>query len=731
MFFFIVNLGLKANAQCEVNPVANQTVCNNTATTAINFTGTATTFNWTNNTQSIGLAASGTGNIASFTALNISASPVTASITVTPSTGACTGTPVNFTITVNPSPVVNVTPVNTCGGISGGACSALTASGADSYIWSPTGGLYNNCPQTIPYSGANLATVYAAPTSYTAYTVMGTNTSTGCNNTATAYVNYTPPAPVTTPPSVNMCLGDPAVKIKVNAGLPVTPAIWTPATGLFMDPASTVPYVAGTPRDSVWAKPTPAGVYTYQVTTQSVPVPMCTTTTNFVANNSNATVTFNIKNNHPVPIVLSQISSQTLTAVSTNVSVYYKTSPVFGLPGAISTANGWNLFGTANILGTGTGLQTFLTGLSLAIPAGITYGICLQATTSAGAPNLAYSTISPGNYIFNDGACELITGTNIGYSGAAVPAAPTTTPSGFVGSVYFSQGIAACTSPPCLVVVTVGQAVTVTTHPANKTVCVGSIATFAVNATGTGPFTYQWQQSSNAGATYTNIVSGGVFSGVNTGTLTINPAPSSMNGYYFRVVVNGNSACAAATSNFAVLTVYSAPTIIIWAYPYTKLLPLLTTTISSSVSPNPGAVYTWFKDGAIVPGANADTILVNFSNLGLYHLRVTDIGGCTNVSDTLRIRDSTLFAREIYVYPNPSPGGQFQIRLNMTSNNVLTRKLIVYDNKGLRLLTKSFNQTIPYEKIDVDIRAYGRGIYWVEIEDANGKRIDMKRVIIL
>ena len=51
------------------NAVPNQVVCNNAATTAVNFrsptTGGTIVYNWTNNTPSIGLAASGTGNIAS------------------------------------------------------------------------------------------------------------------------------------------------------------------------------------------------------------------------------------------------------------------------------------------------------------------------------------------------------------------------------------------------------------------------------------------------------------------------------------------------------------------------------------------------------------------------------------------------------------------------------------------------------------------------------------------
>ncbi len=73
----------------DVTQPADQTVCNNTATAAVNFTGSVpgTTFNWANNTPSIGLAASGSGNIVSFTATNGTNAPVTATVTVTPSTG--------------------------------------------------------------------------------------------------------------------------------------------------------------------------------------------------------------------------------------------------------------------------------------------------------------------------------------------------------------------------------------------------------------------------------------------------------------------------------------------------------------------------------------------------------------------------------------------------------------------------------------------------------------------
>jgi hypothetical protein len=111
-----------------VNPTAlmdqpgDQTVSNGSSTAAVNFTssntGGTTTYSWTNNTTSIGLGASGTGNISSFTAINSGVVPVVATIIVTPTftSGAvsCPGPPTTFTITVNPKPILVITNQSVC-----------------------------------------------------------------------------------------------------------------------------------------------------------------------------------------------------------------------------------------------------------------------------------------------------------------------------------------------------------------------------------------------------------------------------------------------------------------------------------------------------------------------------------------------------------------------------------------------------------------------------------------
>jgi len=96
-----------------VNAVNDLSVCAGDQVVVGNFSGSAgTAYTWTNTATSIGLPASGNGNIASFTAMNNSATDVRATITVTPYNFGpngidnlglgddCTGTPTTFTITV-------------------------------------------------------------------------------------------------------------------------------------------------------------------------------------------------------------------------------------------------------------------------------------------------------------------------------------------------------------------------------------------------------------------------------------------------------------------------------------------------------------------------------------------------------------------------------------------------------------------------------------------------------
>ncbi|MDI9533350.1 MAG: hypothetical protein QM238_06825, partial [Bacteroidota bacterium] len=106
---------ITVNPSGQVNKPADQVHCNNASVPELTFTtnrsGGTTTYAWTNSNTAIGLGASGTGNLPSFTATNSGTAPISATITVTPTFTnggqSCSGPSQTFTITVNPSGQVN------------------------------------------------------------------------------------------------------------------------------------------------------------------------------------------------------------------------------------------------------------------------------------------------------------------------------------------------------------------------------------------------------------------------------------------------------------------------------------------------------------------------------------------------------------------------------------------------------------------------------------------------
>ncbi|HNY01890.1 MAG TPA: Ig-like domain-containing protein, partial [Bacteroidales bacterium] len=135
---------ITVNPLGQVNKPADQVLCNNTFTTQVDFstsnTGGSTTYSWTNNTPSIGLAATGSGSsIASFKAVNAGTAPVTATITVTPTFANggtnCQGSSQSFTITVNPNPTVNSASTKTICSNSTVNYTITSATTGTTYTW--------------------------------------------------------------------------------------------------------------------------------------------------------------------------------------------------------------------------------------------------------------------------------------------------------------------------------------------------------------------------------------------------------------------------------------------------------------------------------------------------------------------------------------------------------------------------------------------------------------------
>ena len=213
-----------------VNQPANQTLCNGSNTTAVTFTNAlvGTTYSWTNNTASIGLAATGTGNIVAFAAANAGVTPVTATITVTPTYNGCIGASKTFTITVNPTANVNAIANQTL-------CTGATTT-AITFVGTITGTTFNWTNSTpsigLAASGSgNIGAFTAVNTSSTAAvaTITVTPTATACVGTAKTFtitVNGQSVAPTGASASNVAVCGSGTADLSVQGGALGTGASW-------------------------------------------------------------------------------------------------------------------------------------------------------------------------------------------------------------------------------------------------------------------------------------------------------------------------------------------------------------------------------------------------------------------------------------------------------------------------------------------------------------------------
>ena len=216
-----------------------------------------------------------------------------------------------------------------------------------------------------------------------------------------------------------------------------------------------------------------------------------TIATNFTNNNGSSIITFNFQNTNATDVVITEIASATGTTGANNATLWYKPTAINQTTMAVNTGAGWTQVATQPFTGvanttTNVG-QPMLTGLSLIVPAGATYGLCLSLTSS-----LRYSTITAGSYTFTGGGCNLLTGTDIGFGGTLTSGINNR---GFIGSVSFISGTS-CTGTPNAGITASSVNPVCPSVPFNLSMA---------NATFTSGLTYQWQSASAATGPWSNI----------------------------------------------------------------------------------------------------------------------------------------------------------------------------------------------------------------------------------
>ena len=170
----------------------------------------------------------------------------------------------------------------------------------------------------------------------------------------------------------------------------------------------------------------------------------------------------------------------------------------------------------------------------------------------------------------------------------------------------------------------VSTTLVINTQPANTAVCVGGTTTF--NSTAFGTVTYQWQESTNGGTSYSNISNGGIYSGAATTTLTLTGVPVTANNNLYRCVVSGT--CPSINSLAAVLAVNTPPAIT--AQPVAGSIVCATQNASFSVtssgtaltyqwqlSTDGGATYNNIANGGVYSGVTAATLNITGATVAM------------------------------------------------------------------------------------------------------------------
>jgi hypothetical protein len=683
---------------------------------------------------------------------------------VSQSTGTCEGPRASIVVNVvavTAAPIVS-SPVVYC---QGATATALTATGTG-LLWYtvPTGGTgaatapipstttvgsttyyvsqTSSCGESprasivVTVNATPLAPTAATPMAYcqgataVALTATGTGllwytTSTGGAGTTTAPIPSTTAAGATTyyvSQTTGACEG-PRAAIVVNVtAAPAAPTVTTPiaycqgatATALTATGTNLLWYLAAAGGIGSTTAPTPStatvGNTTYYVsqTTGTCEGPRAAITVTVNAIPAAPAVT--------TPVVYCQGSTATataLTATGTN-SIWYL------------TAVGGTGFPTAPTPGTGT--------------IGNTVYYVSQTTTGCESPRAAITVTvnatpaapvvtSPVSYCQGGTAVALTaTGTNLkwytvatgGTASATAPIPSTTT----VGATtyYVSQTTGVCEGPRAAIVVNVNAGPAITSQPLDINTC-ATTATFTATASGTN-LTYQWQLSTDGGATYTAIA------GATSSTLVLTGLTAAQANYKYRLVVSSAS-CSSATSNAVSAKVGIAPVVVLTAAPTVNFNPYTNGGLYTTVSPVGNYTYQWKRNNNIISNTTTSITKANglLDEFGSYQVTVTDAAtGCFGVSNAISVSDIPSTNEQLFASPNPTTG-LVKISYYSSTTTPQARIVTIYDSKGGKIYSKNLTFIGRYGSVDVDLSKYTEGTYIIVLRDSNGVELATQRVI--
>jgi gliding motility-associated-like protein len=555
--------------------------------------------------------------------------PVAGTYTYTVTAPKCGGgsSTDNVVVTVNPSPSISLTNSNPV--FCSGGSSTLTASGANTYTWSPSAGLNTTTGSTV----------IANPLTSTIYTVTGSNGG-ACSGKNTTLVNVirTPDVQVDND-TLTTCPGE---GIIINAS-GATSYSWT------SNAAS-----AGN-GSSISVNPTVQTLYTVVGTNGNTCRDTAYTLINIAAN---LTITVS-----PSSSSVCQGSSTGVSLTATGGTVYYTWTPTTGL-GSTTTGPDVTANPTTNTTYTvtastkpngagctGVGYAT----ISVTSPVSMTQPPQAQKCPNGNSLNIAPGNLSslPSNITYSWVSNPSITNT----SGASATVNPT------LNTNYTLIANPGGCSSQIIIPVVVNANPTVNAVSNKDTVCFGNEVTLAAN-TGSGSHTYTWTSVN------TIVSPGQQITNAFTGT---NP------NVYYVTVTNTSTGC---SNRDSIIIITESVLASFTANPNPVDVGQTITFNNTSVGANS---YSWNFGDTIGTSTSVNPTYI-YNNDGTYTvlLQASNSRGCSDTA-TLKITVNEIFALEIPNIFTPNGDSKNDSFKMIKAKGIRDFVCVIYNRWGLKV----------------------------------------------
>lgn len=583
---------------------ANQIAClGGNATFTVVATGTSLTYKWQKN----GVDISDGGTITGATTNTLKITGVVAGDATNYKsviTGTCGSITTNApTLSITASPAITTQPIASqtiCTGLN--ASFSVVATGAISYQWKKNGADLTNTGNVSGALSASLLVSSITTADAGTYTCVVTGACSPAATSTNSVLNLnTLPAITVQPVPSTICSG-------ATASFSIT-ATGTGITYQWKKNGVDVvnsPNVFGATSNSLTitgTATTDAGNYTCVVS--GTCLPSVTSTSVALVVNSTASITTNPSS---VVTCAGQTASFTLVTAGSGITYQWK-------KGAVSLSDGGNISGAltsvltlSNVASSDAGtysctINNACSGTLNSTTASLTVRDLPVITTQpadvtiCGSSNVTFTVAATGtgiSYVWKKGSTILTDGGTI--SGATT-ASLSITPAVAADAGAYTCTVSGTCAPAAISNVAnlaVGSVATITTHPTDKTACVGSSTSLSIVVSGTG-ISYQWQKNG------VDLVNDAKISGATSSTLTIaNVALTDADNYTCKT---GNTCSGFIVSSVATVTVNTLPAIVTQPTDVSVCTAAPATfTISASGT---GITYLWKKDGvALSDGAN-------------------------------------------------------------------------------------------------------------------------------